>query len=116
MIIRIGCEAYLFHLGGLALGLHFLFLLLLIVKELIVVCDLTNRRICIRGDLHEIKLLRLRNFQRFLGRINTYLYIVSNQPYLGSPDEMIDAMFCFLAGNESSFEASAARSVKRSVR
>lgn len=59
VVIGVGCESDLFHLGGLALGLHLLLFFLLIVQKLIVVNDLANRRINIGRDLHQIEPLFL---------------------------------------------------------
>src|SRR5882724_4878507 len=104
MIVRIQREADLFYFGGLALGLHFLFLFLLLVKEFIVIDDLTYWRVCIGRDLDEVKPLFLRHLQRFLDRINAYFYIFSYQPDLGNPDHVIGTMFLLLFFSETWIE------------
>src|SRR5687768_15763529 len=115
MIVCIGSKADLFHLRGLALGLHFLRFLLLIVKEFIVIDDLANGGIRTGRNFNEVQLLGLGHFQRFLGRIHANFNILSHQSYLGNAYEMIDAMFWFFARNESSSETTATGAVKRSV-
>src|SRR5215212_1572447 len=102
MIIRIWRKPDLFHLRSFRLRLHFLFFLLLIVKEFIIVNDLANRRICLRRNFYQVQLLFLRHFHCFLCRVNANGYIVSNQSYLWNSDVMINAVFCFSAWSESS--------------
>src|SRR5688572_29865378 len=111
MVISIGRKANLLHLRGLRLGLHFLFLLLLIVEEFIVIDDLTNRGIGLRGNFNEVKLLGLGHFHCFRGWIHSNRYVVSHQSYLWNPDVMIDPVFCFFTRDEpSSAKTTASRS------
>src|SRR6185503_2845998 len=79
MVIRIGSKPDLFYFRSLAFRLHFLFLLLLLVKELVIINDLTYWRVCIGRYLYQVELLLLRHFQRLLYRIHPNFYIVSNQ-------------------------------------
>src|SRR5437764_6746218 len=116
MIVGIGRKANLFHFGGLRLRLHFLFLLLLVVKEFIVVDYLTNRRIGLRGNFHQVKTLFLCDAHRILSRIYANSHVVSNQPHLRYPDVMINSVFCLSSGSKcSSVETSASRSESAST-
>ena len=45
-----------FNLDGLSFALNFLLFFLLVVLELSEICDFTDRRNSVRGDLNEIKL------------------------------------------------------------
>lgn len=101
MVVGIGCKTDLFHFGNLGLGLHFLFLLLLIVKEFIIIDDLTNGGIGVGGDLHQVELLFLSNFQGFLSGINAHFHIVAYQTNLGYTDEVIDTVFGLFTGYKS---------------
>ena len=54
MLIRIRAKADFLYDGFGGIGLDFLFLLTLVVKEFIEFDDPADRRICIRGDHHEV--------------------------------------------------------------
>ena len=108
MIICSGRKADLLEFGRFAFGLHFLLLLLLIVEELVVVHDLTDRRIGLRRDLHQVQLQLLCDPHGFLGRINANRHIVSHQTHLGNTDILVDAVFWLLAGHELTPESAGA--------
>src|SRR5690349_9320223 len=102
MIIGIWSKANFLHLGRLRLRLHFLFLLLLIVEEFVIVDNSANGWICLRRNLNQVKFLFLRHFLRFLCWINSYCYVITNQSHLGYPDVMINSVFRFFTGCEPS--------------
>src|SRR6201999_1918728 len=101
MVIGIRRKPDLLYLGGLALGLHLLLFLLLLVKEFIVIDDLTNGWVRIGRDLDQVQLLLLRHLDRFLYRVNADLYIVADQSYLWYPDHMVGTMLLLLLFSET---------------
>src|ERR1043166_2451071 len=109
MIICIGSESYLLYFRSFALGLHFLFFFLLIIKEFIIVYDLANRRINCWGNFHQVKTLILRHSQGILSRIDAYFYILAYKSHLLGPNKIIDTMFCFFARHESSSESTSVK-------
>src|SRR5687768_7861092 len=109
MIIGIWSKPDFFYLGRFAFGLHFLFLLLLIVKEFIIINDLANRRIGRWRNFYKIKLLVLCHPQSILCTIHSHFYIFTYKSYLRYPDKIVYAMFCFFTGNKSSSEAAFAK-------
>src|SRR5580704_1788957 len=105
MVIRIRRKPDLLDLGGLALGLHLLFLSLLLVKEFIVIDDLTDRRGGVWRDLDEVEGLILRHLHGFLDGVNAYRYIVAYQSYLWHPDHMVGTMFLLLLFSKTWIES-----------
>src|SRR5215204_555989 len=104
VVISIWRKTNFFYFGRFAFGLHFLFLLLLIVKEFIVVNDLTYRRISCWRNFHQVKLLVLRHTQCILRIINSHFYIFTYKSYLRYSYKIVDTMFGFFTGNKSSSE------------
>ena len=83
MLIGIRSETYLLdnHLGGV--GLHLLGLLLALIEEFLVIEYLTNRRISLCTDFHQIKFELICQLERFCNRVNTLLWnIVSYKAHL----------------------------------
>ncbi len=78
MIVGIGAKANLFNNCFLSLCLDLLLLFLLLVFELGIIDDLTNRGICFRRDLYKVQTLLSRNIQRLLNSININFYIISD--------------------------------------
>src|SRR5258705_4730872 len=105
VVISIWSKTNFFYFGRFAFGLHFLFLLLFIVKEFIVVNDLTNRWISCWRNFYQVKLLVLRHTQCSLRIINSWFYIITYKSYLRHSYKIVDAMFSFFTGNKSSSEA-----------
>ena len=83
------CSSVFHHLGGI--GLHLLCLLLLLIDILLIVYDLADRRIDLRGYFHQIQLKAFRKPLGFPQWIDTRLRdIVSHKPYLRCRDPVID--------------------------
>src|SRR6186713_975634 len=105
VVISIWSKTNFFYFGRFAFGLHFFFLLLLIVQEFIVVNDLTNGRVSSWRNFYQVKLLVLCDTQCILCVIHSHFNIFTYKPYLRHSYKIIDAMFSFFAGNKSSSEA-----------
>ena len=110
MVIRIGSKPNFLYFRDFAFSFHLFFLSLLIVKEFVVINNLTNRGIDCRGNFYQVQRLVLCHFQCNLGIKNTGFYIVANQPNLRHPDKMIDTMLCFFAGCKSASETAFVKS------
>ena len=65
---------------------------------------MTRRRICIGRNFYQIKRLLIGHFKCILNRINTYFYIIANQPYLRHSYHMVCAMFLLLFFSETGIE------------
>src|SRR5690606_10306016 len=105
VIVGIRREANLLYFGNLAFRLHFLFLLLLIVEEFIVVDDLAHGWIHLWRDLNQVKFLVLRHLQCFLQRVDANFYVVANQSHLRGANVLVDPVLGLLAWNETSPES-----------
>src|SRR5687768_14390431 len=105
MIIRVGSETNFFHLRDFGFRFHFLFLLLLVVKEFIIIDDLTYGRICLWRYFNQVKRLLLCDLQCFLHWIYSNCYIIANKSHLGNTNKMIDTMFRFFTWREPSSES-----------
>src|SRR5690606_15173335 len=95
MIIRIRTEAYLFYYRLFRIGFNFLKLLLLFVNELAVIDYFTNGRIGIGRNLNQVQIQVISHCNGLSSRINSLLYIVSNQPNFSSSYMVINSMIGF---------------------
>lgn len=101
VIVRIRCKADLFYFGDLALGLHFFFFPLLIVKKFIIVDDLANRGVYSGRDFDQVEPLFLCHFKSNRCIVNPGFHVIAHEAHLRDPDEMIDPVFCFFARHET---------------
>ena len=83
------------------IGFLLLSLLLLLVKKLLVVQNLTDRRICIGRNLHEIKLLLLRHTASLLDGVDPLLHVVPYDTHLTSMDLLIDTIGVFIVATSA---------------
>src|SRR6056297_1962200 len=105
MIIRIGPKPYLFHNDLAGLGFYLFLFLFLLVKKLLIINNLTNRWICLWGDLYQVQIHLIRHFQGFRQRINALVFnIFTNNAYSVGPYSFVNPVRepLFLAGNISS--------------
>src|SRR5450432_2159995 len=96
MIVSVWRKANLFNLRNFAFCLHFFFLLLLLVQKFIVIYDLTNGRVCLGGNLNQVKSPVLCHSLCYRSIIYAYFYIFSNQPHLRYAYHMVGLVFLLL--------------------
>src|SRR5690606_14490382 len=107
VIIGIRCKANFLNLTGFSLRLHFLLLLLLFVNKFIVINNLTNGWISLRGNFNKIEAHVSRHVHCLLYRINAFFEIVAHQPYFGYADHVIGTVFLLLFFFKTWIESSA---------
>lgn len=98
MLIGIRSETYLLdnHLGGV--GLHLLGLLLALIEVLLIIENLTYRRIGLCAYLHQVEFELISNLKRLRNRIDARLRdIVSNETYLMRSDLLVYVEFVLVA-------------------
>jgi hypothetical protein len=94
MIICLRTKPDLFYYNLGLLGLELLLLLFLLIKELAVIDDFTNRRICSWGDLYQVELKFFGDPQGFLqGNDARILYVLPNNTNNAGPYFLIDPEF-----------------------
>ena len=86
VVVGVGAETDFLNHHLLGFRLEFLLFLFLLVLELGVVNDTADGRIGGRGNLHQIKALRLGHDQGCRGVVNALLHIVAHQPHFGGAD------------------------------
>lgn len=94
VLIGVGPETNLLDYDLGRIGFHFLGLLLLLIKILLVIKYLADRRICIRADFNQIKLQFISQLQGLGYRIYSRLRdILSHKPHLLGSNLLIDVEF-----------------------
>src|SRR5688572_11782505 len=84
MLIGVWSKADFFDNYLYRLSLYFLLFLLLLVLKLRIIDNLTNRRICIGGNFHQIQSLLLGEFYSLLNGIDINFDVFSYYPYFRS--------------------------------
>ena len=94
MVIGLRTEPDFLHSDFDLLGLNFLLLFLLLIKELLIIEDFADRRISGRRNLDKIEFLIIGHFHSLLDRVYARIFdIISNETYLGNSDAIINPMF-----------------------
>ena len=83
VLIGIRAKTDLFDHNFKRLRLNLFLLLLLLVLKLRIVGHFANRRISVRRNLNQVKILLFCYFQRILQGINIHGYVLTYQPYSG---------------------------------